>query len=449
VALLGWTRRALARGHLVTTAAALHRELGLDLEGLRALRVPVDLLESFPHWRRGSHAGFAPRARGVSLVPAAAACPLGAIRLQVSTAWGGSAITLGLLRGLAQRLDRDVRIVVLIDPGSDAATLQRHARASLGRRRGVRVARMAFGTIYARDNALAVRDRAGGRVLVVPRALRTLALGDAIPLDGRAARRRLGVRVVRSRMYWHGGNMLFDGDCLVVGADTIAENVSRLGLTEAEVRAVLRAELGHEPVVLGEPSARFDHERNRLVASGQASYHVDLDLALLGATGRARRPTALLAEPRLGLAHVGAVLSERGARWLPDLSSAIVRRQLAAEYRRAAAQRAPVLAAYRQRLTELGYRVVGVPELRTRDDRDAVLNLDNVDVVYCNVVPGLNQGRPAVHYLAWGIPALDAAAARAFAAAGATPVPVARSPQLANAMMRRAAGLRCFCGSMP
>jgi hypothetical protein len=51
--------------------------------------------------------------------------------------------------------------------------------------------------------------------------------------------------------------------------------------------------------------------------------------------------------------------------------------------------------------------------------------------------------------VAWGIPALDAVTERAIATAGAVPVPVARSPQLANAMMRRAAGLRCFCGAMP
>jgi len=61
----------------------------------------------------------------------------------------------------------------------------------------------------------------------------------------------------------------------------------------------------------------------------------------------------------------------------------------------------------------------------------------------------VNRGRPAVHYVAWGIPALDAVAARAIATAGAVPVAVARSPRLAHAMMRRAAGLRCFCGAMP
>jgi len=382
-------------------------------------------------------------------VPAAAARPLGAIRLQVSTAWGGTGITLGLLRDLRRRLDRAVRLIVLVDPQSDAAQLRRLAGASVGGRRRVRFVRLAFGTIYARDNAVAARDAAGRRTLLVPRSLRTVDASDTSPLDARAARRLLGMRVVRSRLYWYGGNMLFDGETLVVGADTIAENVSRLGLTETEVRTLLRAELGHEAIVLGETAGRFDHDRNRIVASGQASYHVDLDVSLLGRTAREQRPTALVADPRLGLAHLAAVLGRRGATWLPDLSSPALRRQLAHEYRLTAAERTPVLADYRQCLAELGYRVVGVPELRTRDERDTVLTLDNVNVVYCNVLPGLNRGRPAVHYVAWGIPALDAVADRAIAAAGATPVPVARSAQLANAMMRRAAGLRCFCGAMP
>jgi hypothetical protein len=288
----------------VAVAGALHDELGLGLAGLRALRLPVDLLEAFPHWRRGSNAGFAPRALGLALVPARAARPLGAIRLQVSTAWGGTGITLGLLRDLRQRLDRSVRLIVLVDPESDAVQLRRLAGASLGRRRGVRFVRLAFGTIYARDSAVAARDAVGRRTLLVPRALRTAAASDASPLDARAARRLLGTRVVRSRLYWHGGNMLFDGECLVVGADTIAENVSRLGLTETEVRSLLRAELGHEAIVLGETAGRFDHDGNRIVASGQASYHIDLDVALLGRTARAERPTALVADPRLGLAHL-------------------------------------------------------------------------------------------------------------------------------------------------
>ena len=109
----------------------------------------------------------------------------------------------------------------------------------------------------------------------------------------------------------------------------------------------------------------------------------------------------------------------------------------------------PVLRAYRRRLAEAGYRIVGVPELRTRELRDTTLAFDNVDFTYCNMLPGMHRGRPAVHYLPWGIPPLDAAAARAFRAAGVAPVALARTPHLAGAMMQRAAGLRCFCGAMP
>jgi hypothetical protein len=65
------------------------------------------------------------------------------------------------------------------------------------------------------------------------------------------------------------------------------------------------------------------------------------------------------------------------------------------------------------------------------------------------VLSGLNRGRPAVHYLPWGIAALDAEAERGLRAAGVRPVPLARTAHLAAAMMSRAAGLRCFCGAMP
>src|SRR6266850_8181864 len=202
---------------------------------------------------------------GLTLVPAAAGRPLGDVRLQISTAWGGTAITVSLLRDLTRRLDRSVRVVVLLDPDSDGAGVRRLLRECLGRERSIRVFSVGFGTIFARDNALAGRDRRGRPVLLVPRALRTWGESAARPLDARAAQRLLGVRVVRSRLFWHGGNILFDGECLAVGADTIAENVTRLGLTASEVLAVLTAELGREVVVLGAPtSARFDHDGNRM-----------------------------------------------------------------------------------------------------------------------------------------------------------------------------------------
>jgi hypothetical protein len=54
VGLLAWTRRALGRAHLVQVASALHGQLGIDLDGLRALRLPIDLLRECPRWRQAS-----------------------------------------------------------------------------------------------------------------------------------------------------------------------------------------------------------------------------------------------------------------------------------------------------------------------------------------------------------------------------------------------------------
>lgn len=80
---------------------------------------------------------------------------------------------------------------------------------------------------------------------------------------------------------------------LAIGADTVAENVTRLGLTRDEVVQIFAAELGWPVTVLGDAACdRFDHGRNGVNRSGQASYHVDLDVALLGRT-RAKGPAAL------------------------------------------------------------------------------------------------------------------------------------------------------------
>lgn len=59
-----WCRRALAENHLVSVAACLRREFGLDLNDLEAIGVPVDLLGRFPHWEQGSRHRFRPQRRG-------------------------------------------------------------------------------------------------------------------------------------------------------------------------------------------------------------------------------------------------------------------------------------------------------------------------------------------------------------------------------------------------
>lgn len=338
-------------------------------------------------------------------------------------------------------------MIAFIDPDVDGRVLRRAAIEALGSSAGVRFVTADFSTIFARDNALAARDARGRAVLVVPRQGRG-APGDAEPLDRRAVERQLGVRVVASRFHWQGGNILFDGGTLAVGADTIAENAARLGLTADEVTHGLAAELGSDLTVLGNPAAaRWDDERHRMSRSGQASYHIDLDAALLGPSRGSGQPIALVADATSGLALLDPLLARDAIPRPPLLSPASARTLMAHEYRQSVRVREPVLRSYRDALTQRGYRIVGVPELRTRELNENASGLP--EIVYCNVLPGLNRRRPAVHYLPWNIPSIDEAAELAFKRAGARAIRVARTSYLATAAMERAAGLRCFCGAMP
>ena len=89
-----------------------------------------------------------------------------------------------------------------------------------------------------------------------------------------------------------------------------------------------------------------------------------------------------------------------------------------------------------------------MPDLRLRREK-ATFGETRLDFTYCNVLPGMNAGRPAVHFLPWGIRALDRAAEDCYRAAGVTAVRVSIDPLIADALMQLSAGLHCFCGPLP
>lgn len=446
--LISWCRRALAKGHVVTTAVALRDALGIERAELETLRIPVDILECFPHWERGSTAGFRPPRPRAALIPSAAALPLGPIRVLLAPATGALPLVLPLLRGLDESLDADTPITVMVAPGKTAAALARIAREVFGASRRIRFATGRSATMYARDHALAARGSKGEPLLLVPRGFNPERGKEDAALDARSARRAHGVAVHRSLLYWEGGNVLFDGHRCLVGADLVRENMGRLGLTRSEVLAVFEAEVGTAVAVLGEVSrSSFDGTQDRLSRSGQASYHIDLDVTPLGALNGGR-PLAMLTDPDLGLRVLPRVLRDpRLAEW-HGLATRVGRKIQEDEYRRVAAERRPRLARYRRQLERLGYRVIAVPELRVDPSR-SLAGVGNMDFAFCNVLTALHRKHPAIYYLPWGIPALDQLAERQWRRAGVLPVQLATFPHLAHGMMGLAAGLHCFVGPLP
>jgi hypothetical protein len=441
-------REALERTHLVDVAAELSTARGYDLPLLEALGVPTDLLRCFPKWREGLRTPFLPTPTGDRLAPAGASVPLGTLRLQLSPSAGTIPYALTLLRHLLGALDPATRFVVVVEPGANLEALGQLAdRFLAGARPRVRFVAMRTITVFAQDNARAARGARGEPALLVPRGFRAADLRAEDEIDPAEAERAFGVPVRRSRLYWEGGNVVHDEERCFIGVDTIAENVARLGLTADEVAGLFEAEFGLPVTLLGRlAAARFDARDERIATSGQASFHVDLDVAMLGLVGRARRPRALVADAARGLDFADDVLATRRMVEKHFLPAEAIRRHVRAEYEAYAAERHPRLLEYAETLTGAGRRIIGVPDLRLDPAMD-VFKRVNFDFGYCNVLPGLRHGRPAVHYFRSGIRALDADAAARIGLAGVQAVPVS-TPDIASALMLLQGGLHCCCGSL-
>ena len=443
-----WCRRALARSHLVTVASHLLQKLRASTDDLEAIGIPVDVLEQFPEWRSGSSAGFQPQHLKLRLPPAGAGHAVGRLRIQLSPSPATVPYALILVRDLLQRMDPEVRFCVVVEPGANLDGL-RSLICRFAERGGQRVtfAELRTISVFAQDNARAALGENGEPVLLVPRAFRAGMPRAQDELVREDAQRAFALKTVRSRLYWEGGNIIHDDHACVIGVDTIAENMARLGLSEKEVSQSFEAELGTKVTPLGDMTrAHYSVDAANMAPSGQASFHIDLDVSLLGNFGRNRRPRALVADAAHGLDFVPAVLAQHGlfANQFAERNEA--QKLTRAEYEAFACERHPMLLRYAAVLKRLGYQVIGVPDLRI-DPAENLFGTSNLDFGYCNVLPGLNRGHPAVHFLPWGVRALDRAAEKRFRKAGVVPVCVS-SPPVANALMLLSGGLRCFCGPL-
>jgi hypothetical protein len=447
-ALRSLVRSALAEVHVVSLASRLAREHGLTVEEMKALGVPTDVLDHFPRWRGGSRRGFRPPSRGLRPVPTGAGLPIETLRLQLSPSSATVPYALMLIREILRRLDRSVRLVVTVEPGANIDGLREITRsfhASAPDR--LRFVEGKTATLFAQDNARAARAAGGEPVLLIPREFARRSHRTEDELDEASSEQMFGVRTIRSQLYFEGGNVINDDERVLVGVDTIAVNMVRLGLDEHEVIAWFAAELGAEVVVLGELSRVLvdTSARSVLGRSGQATFHIDMDCAPLGRFGRKRKPRALIADPARGVDMLPAVLRHRPLFSDHFLPPARAREQIEAEYCAYAEERLPALIGYHDRLVALGYAVQGVPDLRIAP-KENVFGTVNLDFAYCNVLPGRWRGQPAVTYLPFGIRALDRHAAACIEKSGVVAVRLGSSTTVANSLMRLRGGLHCFSG---
>ena len=445
-ALRGWCREALASIHLTAVAAMLRRRIDPSLDELRAIGVPVDLLELFPLWKRGSRARFRPRSFDLEPAPVGSAEPIGSLRLQLTPSSESASLALILLRDLLRKMDPSVRIFMMVQPGANIEGLSALARSFHATAEGrVRFVEGLTSTIFSQDNALPARRAEGSPLLLLPREFLRGTTRAEDELTKETAAEMFGVEVLDSQLCWQAGNILCDGERYLIGVDTIVDNMVRFGLAAGEVEAIFSAELGRPVVVLGDLcSVRID-DRGEVAESGQAEYHIDLDVALLGKFGRKRKPRALVSDPVLGIELLPEVLAKSSLVSGHFVPPAAARELIEAEYIAFGAQRHEQLLGYADKLEELGYEVIGMPDMRI-SNAENLFSTINLDFGYCNVLPGSCRGDPALYYLPFGLPGLDGLAVRQFEKAGVSPIRVTSNSRVANSLMLLRGGLRCFCG---
>ncbi|MCB0328960.1 MAG: hypothetical protein KDD70_04835 [Bdellovibrionales bacterium] len=444
-----WGIDALSRAHLVEVCAQLHGQLGLTVEQMGSIGIPADLLEFFPGWRDGVSDGFAPRRPGYQLTTSAAGCPMSVLRLQLSPFSVTVSAALLLLKRLLECLDEDVHFHVAIEPEGNVEEFESivstfHSSAN----NRVQFFRLRTASIFAQDNARGIIAQDGNPAILLPRGFRASRARANDELHAQKSDLLFGFTPYVSQLYWEGGNILSDGHNIFVGADAITENMVRLGLTEAEVRQLFCAEFDGALHFLGRVHRdHFISSDKQIGNTGQASFHLDLDLSLLGAVGDDGGRKALLASPELGLQVADEVLNEKrmvAEHYLSERDAAV---KIRSDYREYADRRLPALQEYRELLQSLEYEVVEVPDLRMDPSRN-LFSTRNLDLNYCNILPGLVKGVPSIVYLPYGLPVIDQLASSAYRKAGCHPVPLSQFGRLANLLMLFRGGLRCSCSQV-
>ena len=449
-------RQGLANRHVTQVFAELIDGPGsLDHSVLARLGFEPTVLDAFPNPSRNDGFKYRPSLEGFRLEARHAHKPLSGVRLQVPPFAGDMALGLKVVRDVMVGLPSFVPVVVLVSDTADREAVASLFQAWGPPGRDIRIVGHDTETVFARDNAIAGRLADDRPALLLPRSdIPGVPEGDH--LDADKVTSDLGIAVARSSLFWEGGNLLCDGRTCFVGANTVALNCIRLGLDETQVISALSAEFGVPVVPLGDfEKARAavlaaDHQSisgYRMIA-GQADFHLDLDLCLIGAPTSKGSPYAAIADTRVAKTLVDQVLAEEGlfsCHFIPPQSA---KEMFVAALEETIDRRRPILESYKQSVSQAGYRTFSVPDIRLAEDLHA-LGAVATRFNYVNAVPFSNgEGKPSVLTLQYGIKALDAAAKNAFEEHGISVHFINDAPTTAHDLSRRLGGLRCAFAEM-
>ena len=444
-------RRRLRNEHVTHVYADLLGNIQLADADLVALGFIPDIVRSFARPTDADSFQYTPSSPGFQLLPESASHPLTHMRMQMPASADSVAIGLKLLRDLLLALDPSITLTVLVKPG-----VNRNRVASLIRLWGAEPARVRLvehpsQTLFAQDNGKTGIMPDGTTALMLPRATNDGRKGDV--LSPQKLSGLLGIPVLASKLYWEGGNVLFDGRTCLIGAKTIAYNVTHLGLNEQQVREAFRLEFGATILVLGNLKLALESARAKETTasdseSGQADFHIDLDLFVLGSITGSGRPVVAIADPLAGEKYQVTILLRRDLIEHHFLPARDMKHYFGQMLQATIERRVPPLEGYAKTLKAAGYNLVGIPDIRLAPELN-YLGRVNMSFNYCNVLPFANAtGRPVVYLFHYGIPTLDKAVDSVYRSCGLKPVPIGVDMTSAHELLLLGGGLHCLCSKM-
>src|SRR6266542_881213 len=202
-------RRRLRNEHLTQVYADVVGRTKLDDRDLVALGFVPDILRSFARPTESDSFQYAPSSPGFQLLPESAKHPVKHLRLQMPESGESVAIGLKLLRDLLLGLDPAITLTVLVKPGVDRDRMANLIRFWGAEPNRVRLVEHECQTLFAQDNAKTGVLPDGTIVLMLPRAPVGKRSGDNLSAEKMSF--LLDIPVLSSKLYWQGGNILYDG----------------------------------------------------------------------------------------------------------------------------------------------------------------------------------------------------------------------------------------------